>query len=444
MQVKVESLSKIKKKINFEIPAERVVQEIDKAYEEIRKRANIKGFRKGKAPLSFIEKHYSDMMEQDVLKNLFSDTYFKALHEEKLYPVDHPVIESDELKRGEPFKYSATVEIYPEVTANDYTGFEVLMERFVTDEEVVEKRIGEMRENAARLNPAEEEHAAAMGDFLSIDFKGYIDGAPFDDGSAENFHLELGAGRFIPGFEEQIAGMKCGESRNITVTFPTDYGKKELAGKEAAFEVTVREIKVKELPALDDDFARELGEFETMEELRSKIAEVFENQEKDRIEADLRDRIIKELIDLNPLEIPGAMVEKQLQIMLDGIKKRLSAEKLSLDMIGMDDDKYRSQYRDRAENQVKGALLLDAISDKEGIKVEDADLDEKIREIAVERKQEYDSLKQFYDQNKNAREFLQDQLKENKIFFFLKSRLTIREVSREELSRKPETPQIIV
>jgi len=444
MQVKVESLSKIKKKINFEIPAERVGLEIDKAYEEIRKRANIKGFRKGKAPMSFIEKQYSAMMEQDVLKNLFSDTYFKALHEEKLYPVEHPLIESEELKRGEPFKYSATVEIYPEVTANDYTGFEVHKERFVMDEEVVDRRIREIQENMAQLQPAAEGHSAALGDFLAIDFKGFIDGVQFDNGSAEDFHIELGTARFIPGFEEQIVGAQCGEMKNITVTFPDDYGNKELAGKEATFEVTVKEIKVKELPAIDDDFAKEVGEFETLEQMRAKIAEIYEKQERDRIEADLREKIVKEIVRRNPLEIPGAMVDKQLQIMLDGTKKRLSMEKLSLEMVGMDDEKYKAKYRESAEDQVKGALLLDAVAEREGIKVEDADVDDKIREIAEQRNQEFDALKQFYEQNKNAGENLKDQLKENKIFSFLESRAVIREVSREELATKPKAPEIIV
>jgi trigger factor len=441
MQVKVESLSKIKKRIDFEIPAERVGQEIDKAYADIRKKADVKGFRKGKAPLSFIEKNYSDLMEQDVLKNLFSDTYFKAIQEEKLFPVEHPVIESESLKKGEPFRYSATVEIYPEVTITDYSGFEVLKERFVMDDGIVETRIKEMQENMARLEPAEEGRAAAMGDFLTIDFKGFIDGVPFDNGSAEDFHLELGDGRFIPGFEDKIVGMKCDETGNISVTFPEDYGKKELAGKDASFEIVVKDIKVKTLPTLDDEFAKGLGEFENMEELRTKIAESHENQEKGRIEADLRDRIVREIVERNPLEVPGAMVDKQLQIMLDSTKKRLSLENISMEMIGMDDETYKSQFREKAENQVKGALLLDALAEKEGIKVEDEQLDEKIREIASERGIDYEYLKQFYENNKNAAENMKGQLREDRIFSLLEKGLTIREVSREELTQKPEIPE---
>jgi trigger factor len=439
MQVTVESLSTIKKKINFEIPAERVGLEIDKAYEEIRKHANIKGFRKGKAPRTYIEKHYSGMMEQDVLKNLFSDTYFKALHDEKLFPVEHPVVESDELKKGEPFKYSATVEIYPEVTIHDYSGFEVVKEQFVKDDEIVDRRIREMQENMAQLKPAEEGHPAALGDFLTIDFMGFIDGVQFDNGSAENYQLELGAGKFIPGFEEQIAGVKCGEGKKVTVTFPVEYANKELSGKEATFDVTVKEIKIKELPAIDDEFAKELGEFDTLEQMRAKIAEVHENQEKDRIESDLRERIVKALIDRNPLEIPGAMVEKQLQIMLDGTKKRLSMENFSMEMIGLDDESYKARFRETAESQVKGALLLDALSEQEGIKVEESEVDEKIREAAEQRNQEYDTLKQFYEQKAGAKENLRDQLKEKKIFAFLKEKAVIKEVPRADIAAKPES-----
>ena len=439
MQVTVESLSKIKKKINFEIPADRVGLEIDKAYEEIRKKANIKGFRKGKAPRAYIEKHYGAMMEQDVLKNLFGDTYFKALHDEKLFPVEHPIVESDELKKGEPYKYSATVEIYPEVTVQDYTGFEVVREELVKDDEIVDRRIREMQENMAQLKPAEEGRPATLGDFLTIDFKGYIDGVQFDNGSAEDFQLELGAGRFIPGFEDQIVGLKSGEEKNVTVTFPVEYVNKELAGKEASFDVTVKEIKIKELPTIDDEFARELGEFDTLAQMRARIAEVNENQERERIESDLRERIVKAIIDRNPLEVPGAMVDKQLQIMLDGTKKRLSRDKLSIEMIGLDDESYKTRFRETAESQVKGALLLDALAEKEGIKVEDGEVDEKIRETAEKRKQEYDTLKTFYEQNADARENLRDQLKENKVFAFLVEKAVIKEVPRDEIVAKPES-----
>jgi trigger factor len=436
MQVTVESLSDIKKKLNFEIPADRVGTEIDKAFEAIRKRADIKGFRKGKAPRSYIEKHFSAMMEQDVLKSLVKDTYFLAIQKEKLFPVALPVIESDDLKKGEPFKYSATIEVYPEVKIKEFAGLEVIKEQHVEDEEIVGRRLEEMQENMAQLKPVDKDRPVALGDFLTIDFKGFIDGAPFENGSAEDFHLELGKGRFIPGFEEQIVSQKIGEEKSITVTFPEDYGSKELAGKEATFNVTVKEIKVKELPLLDDEFARGMGEFETLDQLRAKIKEVHERQEKDRIEADLRDRTIKAFIKKNPFEVPDSLVEKQVQIMLDSTKKRLALEKLSLEMMGLDDTGYKTRFRDTAEIQVKGALLLDALAAQEGITVEESELDAKIREIAEQRNQQFETLKQFYEQNENARDNLTDQLKENKVFAFLLERANISEIPKENIKEE--------
>jgi trigger factor len=433
MQVKIESLGKVKKKINFEIPAERVASEIDKVYEEIRKRANIKGFRKGKAPRSYIEKHYSAMMEEDVLKNLFNDSYFKALLDEKIYPVAHPVIESDQLKKGEPFKYSATVEVYPDIDVKDYVGLEVKKEQYVQDDEIIEGRLQQMRESMAQLQPAEEGHPAATGDLITLDFTGFMDGEPFEHGAAEDYELELGAGRFIPGFEEQLVGMKAGDEGEISVTFPETYGNTELAGKEASFKIKIKEIKVKELPQLDDELAKGFGEFETLDQLRAKLAEVHEKQEKERIESDLRESIVQALIARNDLEVPEAMVEKQLQIMLDGTKKRLEAQKLSMEMMGLDEESYRLRFKGTAETQVKGGLLLDALAGKEKIVVEDGDIDERLREIAAQHNQKFETLQQFYAHNENARGNLRAQLLEEKVIKFLIGKARITEVTRDEL-----------
>jgi trigger factor len=434
MLVNVESLSKIKKKITFEIPAERVASEIDKVYEEIRKRASIKGFRKGKAPRTFIEKHYGNMMEEDVLKNLVNETYFKTLSEENIVPISHPVIDSDDLKKGEPFRYSATVEVYPEIEVRDYAGLEVEKERYVQDDEVIERRLQEMRENMAQMKPADEGHVAAIGDFLTLDFAGSVDGTPFEHGAAEDYLLEIGSGRFIPGFEEQIVGMKAGDEGQVTVTFPENHGNADLAGKEAVFAVKVKDIKIKELPPLDDEFARELGEFETLDQLRTKLTEVNEKQERERIESDLRERIVKALIARNDFEIPEAMVEKQLQVMLESTRKRLAAQKLSLEMMGLDESGYLSRFRDTAESQVKGALLLEALAGQEGIVVEEEDIAVRLRRIAEQHNQKFETLQQFYAQNENARENLRAQLKEDKVIEFLLDRAKITEVARNEIN----------
>lgn len=435
MQIKVESLSTVKKKINFEIPASRVASEIDKVYGEIGKRAAIKGFRKGKVPKALIEKHYSDMMEQDVVKNLVNETYFKALAEEKINPVSYPVIENDDLKKGEPFKYSAVVEVFPEVAVKEYAGLEVFREMYHFDEQIINRRLEEMRESLAQLEPAEGERPATVGDFVTFDFEGFIDGVPFEGGKGEDFQLELGSGRFIPGFEEQIGGMKVGEEREIKVTFPENYGQPELAGKEATFAIAVKEIKVKELPSLDDDFVKELGEYETLDQLRAHLREDYEKQEKERIEAEFKERIVKALIEKNNLEVPEALIDQQLDLMLDNAKKRLAYQKLNLEMMGLDDERYKIQFRSAAESQVKGSLLLEALARQEDIKPAESDLDEKFRQFAGDNEQSLEGIRKYYLQNEKAKANLMAQIREDKAIAILTAQAKVTEVPRDQIQK---------
>lgn len=429
----VESLSSVKKKISFEIPAERVSTEIDKVFGQIQKRAAIKGFRKGKVPRTLVEQNYGSMMEGDVLKNLFDETYFKALADHKIFPVSHPLIESDEVKRGVPLKYSATVEVLPEIEVKDYAGLQVKKEKFVSDDAPVEARLNEMREGMAVLKPLEEGKSAENGHFVVIDFVGSVDGIPFEGGSAESYQLELGSGRFIPGFEDQLVGVKAGDQTTVAVTFPEEYGNEDLAGKQASFAVTVREIKVKELPELNDEFAMQFGEFETFDQLKAKLVELHEKQENDRIKADLQDRLVKALLEKNEIEVPSTLVDRQLQMMLSNMKNRLAQQRLSLELMGMDDEKFKVQYHDSAENQVKGSLLLEAVAKKEGVKVEEADIEVKLRAMAEEAGQDFERVKSFYEQNHNAKENLVAHLNEEKVLGYLLEKAVVTEVAKDEL-----------
>jgi trigger factor len=433
MQIRVESLNSIKKKINFEIPAQQVSVEVDKAYAEIRKHAAIKGFRKGKVPMGLIEKHYGDKMADDVLKNLVNDTYFKAVTDNNLNPVSFPVIESDPLKPGEAFKYSATVEVFPEVEVKDYLGLELVKERLVADDAAVAARLKEMRESMSQLAPAPEGHAAALTDFVTFDFKGTLDGVPFEGGEAEDFQLELGSGRFIPGFEEQLVGMTAGTSGVVKVSFPENYGNETLAGKPVEFAVSIKEIKVKELPELNDDFAKEFGEFDTLDELKAKLGELQQSQEERRIENDLRERLIKSLTEKNDLEIPEVLVDRQVTMMLENSKQRLASQRLSLEMMGMTDEGYKVQFRDVARDQVKGSLLLDAVAEKESLEVTDEDIAKQVSEIAAGTKQDPEKVANLYQTNARARENLVAQMREDKAVSFLLERAKITEVPKEEI-----------
>jgi trigger factor len=430
MQITVEDLSSVKKKINFEIPSERVSAEIDKAYEKIRKNAALKGFRKGKAPQSVIEKHYSDVMADDVLRTLFNEAYYKALVDHKVTPASHPELESDEIVRGDSLKFSATVEVIPEIDSVDYKGLTATRELFVADPTKVEKRLDQIRENMAEYSPAEAGTAAVQGDMVSIDFTGSIDGVPFEGGHGEDAQLQLGSGQFIPGFEDQIVGMIAGDQKDITVTFPADYHSTDLAAQEATFAINLKEIKNKKLPELDDDFAGELGDFETIEQVRVKMAESIEKQEKDRIEGDMREQLMQALVEKNPLQVPESLIDRQLDLMLENAKKRLESQGMNLSMMGMDEDRYKADFRDIAEQKVKSSLLVSALASKEALKVEEADIDAQLKKIAEENGQDFDKLREFYKNNKQAGETLNDYLIDEKVFSLLISNAEITEAAK--------------
>lgn len=432
MHSNVEVLSPVKKKISFDIPVERVDTEIAKVYGEIQKHAAIKGFRKGKVPKSLIEKHFSGKMSEDVLSNLFNETFYAALKEHKIFPVSRPMIESDGIQQGASLKYSATVEVMPDVDLKDYTGLNVKKERFVFDEEVISKRLDEMRGQMAQIGPLTESRPVANGDFVVFDFKGFVGGEPFENGAAEDYMLEIGSGQFIPGFEEQIVGAAVGEEKDINVVFPEAYGNKELAGKEARFEIKVKEIKVKELPALDDELAKGMGEFETLEQLKAKMAEGYEKQERARIESDMRESLMQALIDKNSLELPESMVQRQLQYMFENAKQRLAYQKLTLEMLGFDENTFREQYRGAAETQVKGELLLNAVAEKEGTKVDDGDIQAEIKRIAESSNQSVEAVTGYYAKEE-ARENLAAHIREDKVVALLLEKAVVTEVAKEEL-----------
>lgn len=430
MQITVEELSSIKKKINFEIPVERVSKEIDKAYDNIRKRASIKGFRKGKAPQSYIEKHYGDAMADDVMRTIFNETYFQALRDHNVVPASHPELETDGVVAGQPLKYSATVEVVPEVGTVDYKGLSAEKETYTPDPEKVEARLQQFRENMAQYTPVDSGHAAAMGDMVTIDFTGYLDGVPFDGGQANDHQLVLGSGSFIPGFEEQLVGLNPGDQKDITLTFPEEYHAKELAGKETVFSVTVKEIKLKELPELDDDFAKEMGEFETLEQLRARVAETMDKQETDRIENDLKDQLVNALVAKNDLEVPASLVERQIDTMLDGSKKRLASQGMTLEMMGLDEAGYRVQFRDVAEQKVKSSLLMSAMVKQEGLTVDEADIDEQLKRVAADNGHDFDKMKEFYTTNAQAKESLADYILDTKVFKLLTENAKITEKAK--------------
>ena len=273
------------------------------------------------------------------------------------------------------------------------------------------------------------------GDFVTFDFEGFIDGVPFENGKGADYQLELGSGKFIPGFEEQLVGMKASDEGEIKVTFPADYGKSEFAGKDAIFKILVKDIKVKELPAIDDDFARQFGDFETVEQLQAHLKDMHEKQEKDRIDSDLREGIVKALIEKNPIEVPESLIDQQVDQMLENAKKRLAYQRLTLEMMGLDEERYKLQFRPVAESQVKGSLLLDALAKQENISAVDGDVEDKLRQMSGDNDKSLETMRNYYQQNQKAKENLLIQIKEDKAVDLLISKAKIAEAAPEKAKK---------
>lgn len=436
MNVKVEDVSSIKKKLIFEVPSEQVDKEISKAFKKIGKKAKVKGFRAGKVPVSVLGKYYGGQMEQDVLTSLINATYFKALQDNDVPAVGEPnIVESSGITKGEVFTYEAEVEIKPEVTAKDYTKLSLEKEKFVADPKVVEGQLEEMRTSRAQVEVTKRKKAR-KGDSVVIDFEGFIGEDAFEGGKGEDHLLELGSGSFIPGFEDQVVGMQREDAKDIEVTFPEEYGQAELAGKPAVFKVVLKEIKEKVVPELDDEFAKGFG-VDTLDELKEQLQTTYETQETNRVENDLREKLVAKLIESNPTEVPEAMIAKQLDYMYENITNRMQSQGMSPEMLGLTPESFRENYRTTAIEQVSGNLILEAIGRQENIVAEESEVDDKLEEIAKMANAPIDTVKKYYA-GTEARSGLMAQIAEEKVVGFLLESAKVKVVAPKKPKKKAE------
>ncbi|MDD2308219.1 MAG: trigger factor [Desulfuromonadaceae bacterium] len=433
MQVHVEDISSVQKKITIEIPAERVNKEIEKAYSAIQKKAKIQGFRPGKAPMQLIKRTYSDAMRDDVMRRLYQDTLYKAMDEHKVEPIDSPTIESDILEAGVPFKYSALFEVMPQILLNEYTGLTVNKEIYVAKPESIDGELKRMQENMAQLIPLDEDAAVENGHTVSVDYSVAVEGSPEENSGAQSAEVEIGSSKLIPGFEEQLIGLKAGDSKEFTLDLPANGDDAEATGKKGIFSVTVKEIKRKELPELDDDFAQQFGDYDTLEALRTKMIEYHKEHEKERIENELKERVIQALIAKNPLDVPESMVKRQLDHMFENLKNRLKSQQMSLEMMGLDAEGFRARFRDDAIDKVKGGLLLMALVEKENVSVSDEDLSAHYEKIAAGNAEMLGRIKEYYSANENAKHSIISEIKEDKAISYLIDHAVVTEVDAEQL-----------
>ncbi len=399
MRASAEEISPIKKKISIEIPEDEVGKEVDSFYKELGRTAKIKGFRPGKVPRNILERYFKDYVKAEVVRKLIEESYPKALTETHLEPVSLPVVDPGEFAQGKPFQYSALVEVKPEIKLEGYTGLKIEGKREEVKDEEVAERLKALQNLHSNLKTISEARPVQKGDFVILNYEASLNGKPVEGGKAVDFTVEVGSGQFIPDFDEKIIGVKPEEEKEIEVTFPQDYGYQKWAGKTISFQVKIKEIKEKILPPLDDEFAKDLGDYASLGELRSKLAEDIKKEKQLALERQLKDLVVDRLLEANPFEVPESLVEEQAKAMVSDTKLRLAAQGVAFKNLGVSEEKLQEDYKTAAQKQVRTFLILDKIAGQEGIVVTDQDAEDRLKEMAERTHQKIEAVKQYYEKN---------------------------------------------
>ena len=376
-------------KFTMAFTAEEFDAALDKAYREQRGKIEVPGFRKGKAPRSVIEKRYGEgIFFEDAIDNCLATGYPQALEELALEPVDRPDLAfgEEKLEKGKGFEVTVTVTVAPEVVVKDYKGVKVEVTKKELNEEDVEGELKAMQQRNARLVTVE--RAAEDGDTVVLDYEGWCEDKQFDGGTAENQTLVLGSGQFIPGFEEQLVGCKAGDSKDVEVTFPAEYHAEELAGKAATFKCKIHEVKTQELPELDDEFAKDVSEFDTLEEVKNDIREKLEKTLADAKEYEGKDKVLQKVYEANPIELPQAMIDNEAANMLNEFAYQLQSQGMNLDMyckyLNKTQEQMIDEFKPDAEKRVKSRLIVEAVAKQEAVEVTEADIEKELAAMALQ------------------------------------------------------------
>ncbi|HHY70537.1 MAG TPA: trigger factor [Thermoanaerobacterales bacterium] len=440
MKINLEKIEQNKAYLNFEVNEEQFERAMEQAYRKNIKRFTVPGFRRGRAPRKLIEMHYGpEVFYEDAVQFLLPEVYQKGVEKYKLEPVDQPKFDVQQIEKGKPFMATAEVVVKPEVKINEYKGLEV--EKFVynvTDDEV-EKELSIMQERNARL-VAVEDRAAKKEDIAVIDFKGKVDNESFEGGTAENYSLQLGSGMFIKGFEDQVVGMIPGDTKDISVTFPEDYKVKELSGKNAVYNVTLKELKTKELLPLDDDFAKDISEFDTLDELRENIKTKMQQEAKSIEEGSLKASIVNKLMEAAEVEIPEVMINRETErLMLEfAIKLKYSGYDLQtyLQTIGVTLEEFKARFHDKAMDNVKSSLILEEVGKRENITVTDEELENKVEELAEDYKKPVEDFKKTL--KPEDKDGIKNLILTQKVLGFLIKNSNIIEKKKEDITELEE------
>ncbi|BFH67281.1 trigger factor [Paenibacillus dendritiformis] len=389
--------------LEVEVDAERVTEALDQAFKKVSKRVNVPGFRKGRVPRPIFEAKYGvESLYQDAIDIMLPEAYTQAVKETDIKPVDQPEVEVEQIGKGQTFKFKAKVTVKPEVKLGEYKGLEVEKQSVEVTDEELDAELKRMQERHAELIIVDED-VAAKGDSVVIDFEGFVDGEAFEGGKAERYTLELGSNSFIPGFEDQLVGMGTGDFKDVEVTFPEHYHAENLAGKPAVFKVKLHEIKRKQLPALDDEFAKDVSEFDTLEEYKTDLKQQLQSRKEKEAEGAREAAVVEKAAENAEVEIPHAMIETEIQHMVKDLDNRLRMQGMNIDMFltlsGQTIADLREQMQKEADKRVKNNLVLEQIAKEENLSISDEELSAELDKMAETYKRSAEEIRDILTKN---------------------------------------------
>jgi trigger factor len=436
MKSSLEKTSALGRKLNITVPAEMVSQTFDRILKNVQKQATIKGFRQGKAPLQTIKTIYGDRVQQDVVQELVQKHYVEAIRSEKIDPISYPEFEFDAPMESKDFNFSASFDVKPEINLNKYEALEVEKEKYEFDSKKIEQVLENIRAAKASLVDILENRPAQMGDIAVIDFAGTISGQPLEGGTGTDHHLELGSKQFIEGFEEGIVGMSIGGNTTLNLKFPTPYHSKDLEGKDVQFQVTLKGIKKKSLPELNDEFVAQMmgstGETKTLAALKETIQKDIEQSEQKRIDGDFKNRLLKKLVELNPVDVPASMLQDQKQALVDDMKKKMLDQGLSDDQFIEYAKKWDGDFTKTASEMIQSGFLIDAIAKKHDLLATEEDVEQKYLEYAKQTGIDLERIKEFYSRPEQESR-ISYMITEEKVISFLLKSAKVTEVAATKL-----------
>ena len=433
MNVTLEDLSTVRKKLLIEIPQEEVVRELDQAYNTLKKKAKIKGFRPGKAPRSVLERLYKKDVQADVCSRLIQESFTDAIRKTEIKILGVPEIDPPELDGKEPYRYEAMVEVSPEIEDIDFKGLNLKRNLYEAGEEEIETQIKLLQKNLAYHKPIEEDRPVQENDSVLIDYEGFRDGKPFSETQkTENYTLKIGDGQILKAFDEQLIGMKTGETREVRATFPEDYFNKKLANLEIAFQVSLKGIREKILPEIDDELAKKLGKYETLDELKTAIRDNLDQGYAKRKEQELNEQIFTALIERKDFEVPEILIKSELDAIIEDIERSFSYHNQSMEDAGLTKESMSEKYRDTAQKQVKRYLVLKKLIEQEGLALSDEDLEKGFQEMAESVEQPIEEIRNYYEQNQDKLEYFKHTLLEKKVIKLIIDSSNVQDVIPEK------------